>query len=181
MTKNANRNNIKSTPRLIAVVMVLFCLFTTRANHCFGRDQFPRSYSIAYSRAGFEFPRHFKNGFFKRLFLGSPAGFGFSIVAAICFSLFGFTTFSRVFTNVYLPFVSFSIIFTSIVSTIFAIVLMPIFICAVLVKFSEWFDLFAIKTSFCYDMFNHNQLLYSWFRLGPITAHTVVGSFYYNH
>jgi hypothetical protein len=54
-------------------------------------------------------------------------------------------------------------------------------ICAVSVfmKFRKLLDFFAFRTSLCYDWIRHLLLLVRSKCLGPVAAHTAVGSFYY--
>jgi len=48
------------------------------------------------------------------------------------------------------------------------------------VKFTKRFNLLAFSTLFCYGWFRHSFFLIKKSCLGPVTAHTVLGSFHYN-
>ena len=65
-------------------------------------------------------------------------------------------------------------------STQSTLIVMSIFFSGVFREFGYWLDFFARRALFCYNSLRHGFSLIKKLCLEPITAHTVVGSLYYN-
>lgn len=80
---------------------------------------------------------------------------------------------------------NFAIVRFSILSCVFnatysAFITIAIFRFLVFIKLRNWLNFFALGTFFRYDFNNHNQLLYSWLRLEPVSGYVPVSGSFYN-
>lgn len=149
MTRNTNSDNIKSMFWCIAGMMIVFCLFTTRALQSIDWRNFAISDGVVYSIFGF--------------MLCWMANAIFLYVAfLVCFATFCLAMFLTIFQTANL-----------------AIVLVAVICTTVFVKFRKWFDLLASRTIFCYNRFSHFCFSSKRDWLEPVAAHTAVGSSYY--
>jgi hypothetical protein len=117
------------------------------------------------------------------------------IDSTVCFDSFWilFLVFGCVFLYVYFPFFALLESFASTrvnfttswcLSILFnaglAMTTQIIFLGYIFVKLGEWFNLLASRALFCYDFFSHNQFLYNWFWLEPVSEPiSVTGLSYY--
>ncbi len=175
-----NGNNIKPILRGISfVMMILLCLLTASAFQSISSNQFARCNSVSNSITCFR-------AFWKTIIMF------FGIFRANFFALFAFaiifnnnlTLFCAiVFCGGYslTLFACFCLISLLVIFRLayFACTLMPVFYCLVFMKFRERFNLFAFKTSFCYDLLRHNQFLTNWLCLEPLRSQSPCGLFYY--
>lgn len=182
MTYMTDRNHVKPMFWGVAlVVVILLCLLATRTPQSIWTGQFTTSDSIIKILPCLILFRILKAVTFITLFFIIFSLFGFSpilhIFTEIRFTLCRLTMFSLAFASkffaFFILFIFFSADFTSAFITTFCRI--------VFMKFRNWLDLLATATGFGYDLFSHNQLLYSWLRLEPVSRPILVsGSFYFN-
>ena len=203
MTLYANWNDIKKMLRLIAFVMMPF----TGLVRAFAASEFCRPFkisipnSITYCIMGLISIRIKAHIFFLAFFIV----FAFSFSSCNCFSFWGFIVFFAcpsmvpfacfaflITCIIDLPFLGLIVLFTCFsvalssffalmpfVCTVLALVMIASFVALVSMKFRNWLNYFASRTSFRYDLLSHNQLLNSWFRLEPMETRISIGSHYY--
>ena len=160
MTDLANRNNIEPVFGFITqIVVVFFCRFAARALQGMNSGQF------ATTDSGIDCIFSFLT-LWKLFLIFSDA------LLVVLFTLFALSvsvpTFFTLFT---LPIPFF---------TCLALILIAIFAFTIWVKFRNRFDLFAIATSFCYDLFRHAFLLTRKSCLEPLESQSLCGLFYCN-
>lgn len=176
MTFHTNRNYVKPMFWFVTPMVILLGFFgaiMTLQDVKVG--EFAISNSIIYSNPGFCMIRMASKKTFYSC-LKSNFAFRCFLIFLICFTMNSFAFFALSIT-----FVGGFAFFRLLISFFarFAIALKPISLCSVFVKLRKRFNLVAFRASFRYDLFSHNQLPYSWLRLEPIAAHTVVGLFYF--
>ena len=181
MTFYTRRNNIQPMLFSIAlVVVILFCLVgTVMTLHSIKLRQLPIPNGVIYSNSCLVLFWITRIILFSFSFPPFALGVSFFISFFCNFTFLCFLITSRIFPVYSLaPFCS-SIFFFVFGATGLATVLMTVLCASVFVKLRERFELLASATSFLYDFSSHSRLLNRRFWLGPIAAHTAVGSSYY--
>ena len=176
MTRNTNSNNIKPMFLGIAfVMMVLLCLITTGAFENCDTWNFACFNSIVYGTICF-------HAFWITLILSKifSLAFSFTLFALhiALASYFAFFSFVITLINGSVNFFAFFALLIAF-HAILAMITITIFLSAIFMKFRNWFDLFASRTSFCYDCVIHRLFLNKRLCLGHLQANPVFGSFYY--
>lgn len=185
MARNTNRNNIK--PMLTGIslmVMILFCLFATRAFINMGWLHFTQGDRVAYSAAGLTFLAVFNIISFATLFVF----FRFQVFLAgsflrgltfftlpKSFTFLSFAIFSHICKLIFLRLISFAVCF----ATILTMIPKTIPRVLILVKFRKVLDYFAFRASFCYGLIRHGFFLHEKLCLEPLQAQYLCGSLYY--
>ena len=175
-----NRNNIEPMLRLVAWMMVLFCLVSaimTFQGTC--SNQFASCNSISNSIACFR-------AFWKTIVMFHgvlcenffPA-FAFVIIFNSNFPLFGMPVLCSSHSMALFAYFRFAPLFAIFILTYFAFILTLIFEYLAFMKLRKWFNLFATRTGFRYDCFRHGLFLYKRLCLGRLQASPVFGSVYY--
>ena len=174
MTFNTNWNYVKPMVFSVAfVMMVFFCWSRTiETKQVFGRQYALISNIRTYNLSSL---------------VGNLAFFAMGIFFICLFPFFAlsitfpnnFAFFTLLVSLVYIfELQSILPVFLLFPETYFTLIVKPVFPNAVLVKFRQWFDLFAMTTLFCYDLFRHLLLLVRSNCLEPVAAQTAVGLFY---
>lgn len=177
MTFSADRDNIKPMFFSIAfVVMVVMSLISTSTTQGFNTRQNTVSNGCKYLVACF-------CPFWVILFVVFSCSLSFLALSvpflkSFIFLCFAVTTHSFAM-NLFASF-RFSVFLTPLSITYFTLVVVAITISRGFVKLKDWFILLASTAGFCYGCLRHGFLLTRKSCLGPVTAHTVVGSCYYS-
>lgn len=193
MTIYTNRNDIKIMFRRITkMMMVMCCLFAaTITFKYFGRRNFSFPNSVLYAFSGFNFLWVFVSISFYSFFafftsqIFSNCFFAFFTLLkmfSVCFSLFALEIlfgFNAILFCLLVSFYAGDIAFFTF-RTIAKVYSGFSFV--VFVKFREWFDFVATRTSFCYNLARHCFLHNRKLCLEPKTdTMSVLGSFYYRY
>ena len=168
MTKNTHGNYIKPMFSLIPLmVMILFCLFSTRTLKIINAKKFTCYDSIIYSIFSFAFLWIVLAVFYRSQLFDFFTFFGLTVLflgtTAYYFARFGLLV--SLHYNI---------------GATFAMRPKTIFTSFLFVKFSQWFDFFASETLFCYSWFRHGFFLTKKLCFEPLESQSLCGSFYIN-
>ena len=169
MTHSTNRNNIEPMLFSVAGVMVLLCLFTTRAVERFHVRQFAGDYRTV-------------NSFFCRPAFREFAGvFGVGGFGTY-FTFWSLPVFARMCDQsppAHLGRVKFAEVKSLMRAfAILALPVNPIFGCAIFVKIRHLLSSLAFRACFCYDWFRHGFFLSKKLCSEPLQAQYLCGSLY---
>ena len=165
----ANRKNIKPMFRFITkIMMILLCRIETKVTlKRFDIGQFTCRYGIvgciaSFAAVGVSFVIIFACEFAE-------------IFASFCFHIFEITLFMHSVAFFGLP-----VSFIAVILAKFAIILIAIFFCAILMKFRNYLNNLAMTTSFCFNSLRHGFFLIKKLCLEPLQTQYLCGSFYCN-
>ena len=159
---------------LIRPVMIMFSLFAARTQVMMGWEHFTYLNSITYfmsSLSSFGI-------ILATTFLCFLAFFALAITPVCLFAFIALTVsflFLLVFCGLFIPFLTLFAFFGLIILLLAVFTIRPQTIIprTVFVKFRNWKNLFAFRTSFCYDCFRHFRFLYKRFCL-ELRASTIL-------
>jgi len=196
MTFNAHRNNLKGL-RIVWVV-ILTCLFIALALKGFCWGNFARGNSMTNGITSFDFFRKTVTVSGIPVFPATFTFFGLVVSLSDNLTFFALQVSfisSLAFSALFVFFLSYfalaalaesstgcSAFFTLAITfcAIFTVAFKTTFPIKSFKKLRNGLYFFAYRASFCYDRFRHGFFLVKKLRLEPITAQTVVGSFYIN-
>jgi len=161
MTHSTKRYNIKSLTEIITGMVIFLCLIPTFTYKIICWFQFSRYNCFCNCIRSTNFRRIVILPFFLSTIFCKFSSFAFAIKYFFESCLFAF----------WIMFIG---------TTLFTSSVMTTFLSFILVKFSEFFNLFAFTTSFCYDWFRHNCFLVKQLCLEPVKDYiSLIGLFYY--